>query len=223
MKKITWIIVLIIIIGLYFVHTREETSVVEKMSTEQMEDATAITAGTYTVDTTESEFMWAGQKPFIDGYVNSGTIALSEGVITVTDTTATGSFVLDMNTLHVGLTAQKPGSEGALEGHLKGSRWFDVATYPTATFSIIAVTPTDTDLVYTVTGDLTIKGVTHEISFPAEIYQDEDGLLYAEAKTEIDRTLWGITSGSGNFFENLGDNLIADEVALSFFLVANAK
>jgi polyisoprenoid-binding protein YceI len=181
--------------------------------------------GTYTVDTARSDMTWAGKKPLIDGYINSGTIGLSSGTMTVGEGTATGSFTIDMNTIQVGLTATKPGSEGALENHLKGKGWFDVATHPTAMFVITGVTPmddSDTTLIYTVTGNLTLKGITNEISFPAKI-SFVDGELRAEAQTEIDRTRWGLTAGSGNFFENLGDNLIADEIAIGFSIIATPQ
>jgi len=215
--------ILIVIVAVLFIFggtsfTNNESSTAP--NTESMTVETTVTPGTYTVAPEQSKFNWAGQKPFIDGYVNSGTIAVTEGTIEVGEATASGSFVLDMNTLEVGLTAKKPGQEGALEGHLK------VATYPTATFVITNVTPTENTMTsseYVVTGNLTMKGVTNEISFPARIYQTADGNVHAEADTEIDRTRWGITVGSGSFFDNLGDNLIDDMVAISFSLVATPE
>jgi polyisoprenoid-binding protein YceI len=65
-----------------------------------------------------------------------------------------------------------------------------------------------------------MKGQTHEVTFPAMIYLDGEGRLHARAETEIDRTKWGITSGSANFFDDLADNVIDDMVALSFHVVA---
>ena len=221
MKYLAWALGGIIVIGLLIFFLTSPAPVQQEATAP--EGASEVAPGTYVVDTEASTFQWAGQKPLIDGYVNSGTIALSEGSIIVLDGEATGTFTLDMNSLQVGLTAQKPGQEGALEGHLKGERWFNVDTYPTATFVITSVVPTETALVYTVTGDLTMKGATDEVSFPAEIYQADDGLLYANAQFEVDRTKWGITAGSGNFFEDLGDNLIDDMVLLSFSLVAKAQ
>ena len=211
------LIPIIILAGLgYWYFSSSEP--IEAPATPETESATTVTPDTYTVVPEESTFEWSGQKPLIDGYVNSGTIEITDGSITVTDTTATGTFVLDMDTLHVGLTAKKPGKEGALESHLKGQGFFDVATYPTATFTITGVSPLE-EQTYTVTGNLTMKGVTEEISFPAQIYEVND-TLHAKANFEIDRTRWGITVGSGSFFENMGDNLIADEVAISLSLVA---
>ena len=180
--------------------------------------------GSYVVDTSASTVGWAGKKPLIDGYINSGTLDLSEGVITVTNATAAGSFTIDMNTLKVGLTAKKPGQESVLEGHLKGDSWFNVTEFPTASFNITNVsvrTDSDSTFQYDVTGDLTMKGVTNEISFPATIYQTDTENVIVEAVTVIDRTKWGITSMSGSFFDNLANNVIDDSVQLSFSLVAD--
>lgn len=192
-------------------------------STSDNRDRSTVAMGSYTVDIAQSEFRWAGKKPLIEGYVNSGTIDFASGKINVSDTKSDGNFVLDMNNLKVGLTPTKPGKEGALEGHLKGERFFDVAKYPTAEFVITRIASTAdsaTTFQYQVTGNLTMKGITNEITFPATIYQTGDKLAHAEAQFEIDRTRWGITMGSGNFFTDLGDNLIDDMVALSFTITA---
>lgn len=200
-------------------NTNQEVSKQETAS----DTRTVVTEGSYTVRTEESTVTWAGKKPLIDGYVNSGSIGLSNGMITVADATASGDFTLDMTTLSVSETPTKPGQESKLEEHLTGERWFNVAAYPTAKFTITDVAPrvdSDTTFVYDITGDLTMKDQTHSITFPATINMDAAGDLHAKASFEIDRTKWGITSGSGSFFDNLADNVIDDMVALSFHLVA---
>ncbi len=182
-----------------------------------------VTDGAYTVVATESVVNWSGKKPLLEGYTNNGTLGVTEGTITVLGDTATGEFVIDMNTLDVGLTAKKPGQEGKLEEHLKGERWFNVEAYPNAGFKITSVTEradSATTFAYDITGDLTMKDQTHEVTFPATIYTNAEGQLVAEASTEIDRTKWGITAGSGSFFDDLADNVIDDMIALSFVLVA---
>lgn len=188
-------------------------------------DQAAVTDGTYVIATADSVVHWAAKKPLIDGYVNSGTIGLSEGTVTVAGESVDGFFVIDMHTLAVGLTAKKPGREGALESHLKKSDFFDVEKYPTASFRITNVakqSDSDTTFTYDVTGDLTMKGVTNEVTFPARI-KLVGGRLVADATLAIDRTKWGITFGSGNFFEGLADNVIDDLVQLSLTLVADRQ
>lgn len=184
-----------------------------------------IPTGMYTIDTAKSVVNWAAKKPLIDGYINSGTLRVTAGTITIATNATQGSFTIDMNTLDVGLTAKKPGQEGKLEEHLKTERFFDVAKFPTATFVITQVTPVatpTTDQTHTLTGDLTMKGVKHTVTFPAVVYA-ENGTLFARATTEIDRTKWGITAGSKNFFENLGDNMIDDMIGLSITLEAKQQ
>lgn len=201
-----------------------DTNINEVNTQETTNDARqVVTPGSYSVDISTSEVRWAGKKLLIDGYINSGTIGLTEGTITVSDDVATGSFTIDMNTLAVGSTAKKPGKESLLEGHLKGTGWFNVDEFPTAQFVITKVTPradSDVTFEYDVTGDLTMKDVTNEISFPATIYESVDGNINVEAVTVMDRTKWGITSMSGSFFDDLADNVIDDNVQLSFSLKA---
>lgn len=68
-----------------------------------------------------------------------------------------------------------------------------------------------------------MKDKTHEVTFPATIYQKTDGAVVATASFAIDRTLWGVTSGSGSFFDDLADNVIDDMVSLSFSLTAQKQ
>ena len=66
------------------------------------------------------------------------------------------------------------------------------------------------------TGDLTIKGYTHEakVSFYAE-----EGSKNMIAKLIFDRSKYNVRYGSGSFFENLGDKLILDDIELEVTLV----
>lgn len=227
-------VIILIAAWTYFNGDNNTTEVVPVVTTEEeavmadnsVEERTVITPGSYVVDANESIVNWSGKKPLIDGYLNSGEISLTEGSIEVTETGATGSFVIDMDTLRVGLTAKKPDQETSLEGHLKGDRWFNVEVYPTATFVINEFAPqadSATTFTYTIEGDLTLKGETHPVTFDAVIYENADGTIRAEAATEIDRTKWGITAGSASFFDNLADNAIDDMIALSFTLVATKE
>ena len=54
-----------------------------------------------------------------------------------------------------------------LAGHLKSPDFFDVAKFPTATFITLAVEAKATN--HLVTGNLTLHGITKQISFPAQI------------------------------------------------------
>lgn len=221
------VIIVALVALLVFWSPTETIAPVTNSLSETQETQTAqnsvVQNGIYRVIADESTVRWAGKKPLIEGYINDGTIAVTEGSIVVVDQEAQGDFTIDMNTLVVSKTAKKPGKESALEGHLKGDGWFDVAKYPTASFTILEVKKqpdSDTTFVYDVRGDLTMKGQTHELSFPAKIYTDSTGLVHAEADFEFNRTTWGLTAGSASFIDTLADNAVDDMVALSFELVA---
>jgi polyisoprenoid-binding protein YceI len=224
MKYLAAIVVLVILAGgAYWASTRTAEAPAPSEEAAAPEDASVPADGTYAVVPEESTVSWAGKKPLLEGYINTGSIAVSGGSITVFGTEATGEFTLDLETLSVSVTPTKPGQENALEGHLKGERWFDVATYPTATFAIDRIAPradSEETHVYDVSGNLTLKGQTHPVSFPATVYQSGDGRVHARGALEVDRTQWGITAGSASFFDNVADNAIDDMVALSFSLVA---
>jgi polyisoprenoid-binding protein YceI len=187
-----------------------------------MEGWTEPQTGSYTIIPSETVVAWAGSKPLVPGYIHNGTIALQEGVIAVdaAGNNASGSFILDMTQLEVtSLGGGKAGQESRLESHLKNSDFFDIDTYPTATFEITSVARGETEGVYTVTGNLTLKDVTESITFPAMIYGKDDR-LYARADFTIDRTQWGITFGSSKFIEGIAENAIGDAVTISLTLNA---
>ena len=58
-----------------------------------------------------------------------------------------------------------------LTGHLKSADFFDVTKFPTATFVTTAIESGATNSI--VTGNLTLHGVTKQISFPAKIEVSE--------------------------------------------------
>lgn len=67
---------------------------------------------------------------------------------------------------------------------------------------------------YQLTGDLTIKSITHPVDFSLSVYEDR-----IESKLTFDRSKFDIQFASGSFFENLGDTLILDEITLDITLL----
>lgn len=169
--------------------------------------------GTYALSAEESVIGWIGRKPRVLGYEDTGTLKLESGSVVVSNGHITsGSFVIDMTTLAVDSTGNNKSGD-MLVGHLSSDDFFSVETYPTASFVVKNV------INNVVTGELTIKNTTKMISFPATITETE-GQLSAQASITLNRAQWDIRYGSGSFFDNLGDNLIADEVSITLDLVA---
>lgn len=170
-------------------------------------------AGTFELDTNKSNINWFGEMFNIRSH--KGTIKLVSGQGTIEDALITGgSFEIDMNTIKENNNTEK------LEKHLKSADFFNVEMYPTARFEITNISKTSiTPADYTVTGNLTIKGITKEITFPAIIAKQSDSTFIATADVDIDRSLWDIRYGSDSFFDNLGDEVISDSIKLNLFLV----
>ena len=118
-----------------------------------------------------------------------------------------GEFVVDMTSIVVTDLEAGKGKE-KLEGHLKSADFFGVESNPTSKLVFTSVKPMN-DNSYTVTGDLTIKGITKPVTLVVSMFENK-----ASATLKIDRTKYDIKYGSGSFFDNLGDKAIYDDFDL---------
>lgn len=179
------------------------------------------TGATYSV-TPESVIYWVGSKPVgtHNGSINlsSGQFSMSEGVVTG------GDFVIDINSLKV-LDEGGEAYAADLQGHLLSDDFLASSTYPTAKFEITKVEPyTATpgaesviaDANYSVSGNLTIRDTTNNITFPAAIMTTENGVS-VKASFNIDRTWWKIVYGND---QSLGDKFIRPEVNITLDVTA---
>lgn len=156
---------------------------------------------------------------------HNGSFDVKEGFVVVNNNALTGGkLVLDLATMKI-LDADTTGSY-KLIGHLSSPDFFDVAVHPTANFEITSVAPLTVDSTNkdvklkdansTVQGNLTLKGVTKNISFPAKIIVNGN-TVNAVADFNIDRTQWGLAYGND---KSLGDKFIRPEVNISFNVTA---
>lgn len=171
-------------------------------------------ADVYTVDVAKSTVNWEGKK--FSG-AHTGSVALTSGTLGFNGKKLVeGGFIADMTTIKT-LDGDKPSPN--LDKHLKNDDFFGVEKFPAANFVIKKVEGAGTDV--KITGDLTIKGKTNAISFPAKITWNADKTVTAVAeKVTIDRTKYGIEYKSKSIFSSIGDNFIYDEFTLSVKLVA---
>lgn len=117
---------------------------------------------------------------------------------------------IDMATVESGSTAR--------DDHLRSEDLFDVAAHPTATFR-------STNIEYdgatgTVTGDLTITGVTHPVVLDVEHLGqvrdpwDNDRAVFS-ASTRLDREDWGLT---WNMVLEAGGLVVSKEITVEIDL-----
>lgn len=166
----------------------------------------------YKVDLEKSTLTWTGKK-FTGSH--TGSINLKSGSLGFNGKKLReGGFTIDMNSI------KDADNSNGLEKHLKADDFFGADKFPTSNFVIKKIANSGANTV-NVTGDLTIKGITNQITFPATVAWNADGSVTAIAdKIIIDRTKWGIKYKSKSVFTDIGDKFIYDDFELSVKLVA---
>lgn len=201
-------------------------------TTEAKDVDQAVTGDKWDVNATASKIEWIGTK--VTGY-HTGMVPVKDGEVYVNDGEITGGkFVLDIANLTVsGPKDADAASNNKLLGHLKSADFFDVSKHPEGTFELTKVQPYKGDVVkdttdvrqeeineykvtnptHLISGNLTLKGVTKNIEFPARITVSGN-TADAVAKFNIDRKKWGIV------YPGKPDDLIRDEIHLGISIKA---
>ena len=185
------------------------------------------------LNVSDSKIEWIGTK--VTGY-HTGIVPLKSGNIYVDNGNVTGGkFVMDVANMSVsGPKGVDTASNKKLLGHLKSADFFDVTTYPEARFELTDVKPYKggpvkdsadaredeiseykvADPTHMISGNLTMKGVTKNIEFPARITVSGN-TAEAIAKFNINRKEWGIV------YKGKPDDLIRDEIHLGISIKAS--
>jgi len=162
------------------------------------------------VNKSASSVAWLAKK--VTGEHN-GTVGISAGALNVNGNKLIGgNFTIDLKTIKA-LDITDPGYNQKFIGHITSGDFFEIEKFPTASFVITKVAGNQ------VTGNLTVKGITKSITFPAEIAV-KGGKVTAKANITIDRTDFNIKYGSKKFFDSIGDKAIYDDFALTVSLVS---
>ncbi len=187
---------------------------------------------TWKLNTSESNVEWVGTK--VTGY-HTGNVPLKSGEIYVNNGEVVGGrFIMDVANMQVsGPKGSDAASNNKLLTHLKSADFFDVEKNPEGVFELTDIKPytggaikdtTDsrqeeiskykvTDPTHTVSGNLTLKGITKNIEFPARITVSGN-TAEAVAKFNIDRNDWNIV------YKGKPDDLIRDAIHLGISIKA---
>ena len=169
----------------------------------------------YMIDTTQSLVTWKGSMLLSFEKEHIGYVHVSKGDLMIEKGHLVGGAVeIDMNTIEF----KDKEDKNTPVKHLKSADYFDVEKFPTSAFTITRVDSVIRDNIK-ITGNLTIKGITNEVTFPARI-EVKDGIVNANGKLTFDRTKWGIRYASGKFYDNLADQAVSDDVQLEMKIVA---
>jgi len=203
----------------------------EAKTTEAKEVSKDKSGDTWKVNPATSKIEWIGTK--VTGY-HTGDVPVKSGEIYVKNGEVTGgTFIMDVVNMKVsGPKGSDSASNDKLLKHLKSSDFFDVEKHQEARFDLTGIKPfsgsvkdtTDprqeelneykiTDPTHTINGNLTIKGITKNIEFPARITVSGN-TAEAVAKFNIDRSQWNIT------YPGKRDDLIRNTIHLGISIKA---
>jgi len=169
-----------------------------------------IREGNYTVNVDSSTIKWTGKEITTDSHY--GTLGLKQGAVEVsTAGIVSGNVVVDMNSIQcLDMTGR---GKTKLEGHLRSDDFFGVQSFPEAALSFTSLSAETSGEIH-FTGDLTIKNITHPITFSGLIHQSGNNYS-ATINFSFDRTLYDVKYRSGKYFKDLGDKLILDDIDIS--------
>ena len=168
-----------------------------------------VNAQTKKIDAAKSTISWVGKK--VTGQ-HEGTVNFKDGnLIFKGKKVVGGNFTVDMTSMTTMDLKAGQGKE-KLDGHLKSEDFFGTEKFPTATLVFKSIGEKSSG-VYSVTADLTIKGVTNSVNFELTAATNN-----ASAKLIIDRTKFGIKYGSKSLADTIADRAIDDEFELSVAL-----
>jgi polyisoprenoid-binding protein YceI len=161
---------------------------------------------TYSIDPATSKVEWTGAK--ITAH-HDGNFTSFKGTITVPGGKAeTAKIHLDVDT--PSLTTQPD----KLAGHLKSPDFFDVEKFPKATFDSSTIAAGGANgATHTITGNLTLHGVTKSVTFPATVTVSKDKVS-AKAEFSIMRKDWNLV------YPGMPNDLIKDDVAIHLTIEA---
>ena len=179
---------------------------------------------TFTVDTANSWIRFTGHGV---GKNHPGTFKLTYGQVTASENAITGgTFVIDITSMDMEQEGEMIDTK--LRPHLMSGDFFNAETFGTSRFEITNVEPYkpkegEKSLVeganFTISGNLQIKDVTKNITFPARV--DLDGnTLEAKANFDIDRREWQMNYGND---KTLGDKFISETVNIEFDIDARKQ
>ena len=163
----------------------------------------------YTVDVERSTIEWSAKKV---GGGHAGTVKIAGGNLIYTGKALkSGSFQMNMSSI--------TSDNARVTTHLKSDDFFSTEKNPMSKFEITKVTSAGADRV-NITGNLSIKGFTHPVTFPASVKQQKGILVAVASGIRVDRTKYDIKFRSKTFFGDIGDKAIDDEFELSINLTA---
>lgn len=163
-----------------------------------------------------SKVNWKGSKGIKALGEHYGEVGIKDAKVDINEKGLIQKAQITMNMKEITNDDLGGALKDQLLGHLKSKDFFDVEQYQTAEFKSKSVKYLGENK-YKISGDLTIKGITRPTEFIGSYSKNKDKHNFV-GEFKFDRTSYKIRYGSGQFFTNLGDKMIHDEVIVGFNL-----
>jgi len=208
---------LLLILGLSLTACKKAPKGVDAKTTAATEAAATANANDKMFNISEGQLQWTGTKV---GGQHSGIVKISGGNIAASNgQISAGTVNIDMSSITVTDLKAGDGKED-LEGHLKTEDFFNTGVHPNATFKVTSASGSGTST--SITGDLTIKGITKSITVPANVAMAGDKISVVTPSFKINRTEWDVKYGSG-LIGTVADKVIHDDISLVLSMTGQAK
>jgi polyisoprenoid-binding protein YceI len=189
--------------------TQEPTAASVTPKQAAAEPAAAAAVAKYSFDGTSSKVEWTGSK--VTGKHDGGFRTFSGEVVYSATALEASRVTVDITTDSMFSDSEK------LTGHLKTADFFDVQKFPKATFASTAVKlGGEKGATHTITGNLTLHGVTKTVTFPATI-KPSGKEMAVDAEFSINRKDFGLQ------YAGKPDDLIRDDVVIKLTIRAQNK
>ncbi|UFK98057.1 YceI family protein [Kaistella faecalis] len=155
-----------------------------------------------------SDVHWWGYKiAKTQASSHDGTVDVKSGNLMMKGNNVVGgTFVLDMTTINA--TDLSGESQTKLNNHLKNGDFFEVDKFPTATYTITSLKKNNDKIFnYIVNGNLTVKGKTNAVSFPAKILHSKGVVSLVSDKFSFDRQKFDVAYKAA-----MKDVLVKDDI-----------
>jgi polyisoprenoid-binding protein YceI len=173
---------------------------------------------TWQLDTKKSRILWNTGK-LMGGH--NGYLLFTSGnlLYTASGEPSTGFFTMDIKSIRA--TDQPVDSNNQKRSdQMQGPDFFEGDKYPTATMQVTKISRAPEANQYTITGNLTIKGITQPVVFNAAIQTDtRANTTTATADVSILRSRWGIHAPRPQSTDLLSGVLEAADIHVTLQLV----
>ena len=180
----------------------------EETMTEEISETVEVME--FTINAADSKAVWEGTM--LGLYSHSGTVNITSGNVKVEgDAITGGNFVADLTTIFPtdeNYSDEEGHTKADLVGHLSSGDFFMVDSFPTASFEVVSHNIENNS----VTGNLTIRGITNEESVEDVNFNTTDGVM--TGNLVFDRTKYNVA-----FSHPAEEMVLSDDISLAVKLV----